>query len=156
MNRADKPTNGLTETIGRFDFIDFGRAEKSCEIIEKSHIASRETIDGLPVVTYAIEFRRRISLAQGFEKVVAVNGYILKFIDNDIFIRHRMRCPAKFGRLQDGIRKVDLSATAQSLRIAFIHGTENVFDYELTTPVIGFVQSVSRRLSMIGNSISAR
>ena len=49
-----------------------------------------------------------------------------------------MRCPTKFGRLQDGIRKVDLSATAQSLRIAFIHRTEDVSDYELAALVAGF------------------
>ena len=79
----------FSKPISRFNLIYFRCTKVFGELVEKSHIASRKTINGLPVIPYTIQFSWRIPLSQCFQKVIAVYGYILKFIHDDIVVFNR-------------------------------------------------------------------
>ncbi len=116
------------------------------KLIKKSHITSRKTIYGLPIIAYTIQLRRRIPLSQYFQEVVTVNRYVLKLVHNDIIILNRVCSTTYLCGLKNRIGKINLVAIAQCTFITFIYRLKYVLDNKnapLITCILCLLQNLS-------------
>lgn len=96
------------------------------------HVAAREAIDRLPIVTDTIQLRLRIATAQRQQEVIAVHRDILKLIDDDTVIISSAISIAQCRCTNNQVCEIHLSLASQYFIVAHNNWFQHLSNNEST------------------------